>query len=82
MSFIPEIRRILHHLEIIDPHLSEGGKFFDPFGCSQGGGSTLEISPISEFELGGFAVQENESMILRCPPTTLPYDNTLVAVGY
>ena len=82
MSFIPVIRGILRRLEILDPFPSEGSEFFDPFGGSQGGGSYLGIPPISEFEVDGFVIQENKRMILRCSLTTLPYDDTLVAVGY
>ena len=81
MSFTPVIRGIWRQLEILDPFPSEGNKFFGPFGRSLGGGSNLEIPPISGFELDGFACQENKSMIIRRPPTTLPRNNKLVAVG-
>ena len=81
MSFIPVIRGILRHLEILDPYPSEGNKFFGPFGGSLGGGRNLEIPPISEFGFDGFALQENKSMIPRRPPTTHPYDNPLEAAG-
>ena len=54
------IRGILHHLETVGPFPFEGNKCFDPFGRSQGGGSNLEIFPISEFDFDGFVLQERK----------------------